>query len=138
MLFINSHDKRMSLGLLIQRLGLSLMLLLYSAPKLFAGSPQWATVGKNFGFVSMGVPVHIIGLIVLILESISALSLLSGYFFRTSCIIMSIVLGLYCYSYFSIGYKTLTLLSLGLTIVFIGLMNTGPGRYAVAVKLERK
>jgi len=37
-----------------------------------------------------------------------------------------------------IGYRTLTLFSLGLGLVFIGLLNTGPGRYAVAVKLEEK
>ena len=138
MLFINSHDKRTSLGLLIQRLGLSAMLLLHSVPKLLAGSSQWSTVGKTLGFINIGAPVHVIGLVMLILESVSALSLLSGYFYRTSCIVMAIVFGLYCYSYFSFGYKTLTLLALGLTIVFIGLMNTGPGRYAVAVKLEKK
>ena len=51
---------------------------------------------------------------------------------------MTIFYGLQCYSYFSIGYKNLTLLALGLTTVFIGLMNTGPGRYAVSVKLEKK
>lgn len=138
MLFVNSHDKRISLGLLIQRLGLAAMLLIHSAPKLLAGSPQWSVVGKTLGFMNIGVPIHIVGLVVLILEAAAALSLLSGYFFRSSCVIMSIVFGLYCYSYFSIGYKTLTLLALGLTIVFIGLMNTGPGRYAVSVKLEKK
>lgn len=137
-MFLNSHDKRMSLGLLMQRLGLSTMLLIHSAPKLFTGSAQWATVGKNLSFINVGAPVHTVGLVILILESLSALSLLSGYFFRSSCIIMSILFGLYCYSYFSIGYKTLTLLSLGLATVFIGMMYTGPGRYAVSVKLEKK
>ena len=137
-MFFNSHDKRMHLGLLMQRLGLSAMLLMHSAPKLFAGLPQWTTVGKSLNFINFGAPVHIFGLVILILESVSALSLLSGYFFRTSCIVMAILTGLSCYNYFSIGYKTLTLLSFGLATVFIGLLNTGSGRYAIAVKLERK
>ena len=138
MLFTNSHDKRTSLGLLLQRVGLSAMLSIHCVPKLLGGLPQWTLAGKVLHFINLGVPVHFIGLVILILEAIAILSLLSGYFFRSSCVLMAILHGLYCYSYFSIGYKTLTLFALGLTTVFIGLMNTGPGRYAISVKLEKK
>jgi len=36
------------------------------------------------------------------------------------------------------GYNTLMLWSLGLAAVFLGLIYVGPGRYAIAVKLEKK
>jgi uncharacterized membrane protein YphA (DoxX/SURF4 family) len=138
MLFNNSLDKRTSLGLLLQRVGLSAMLLIHSVPKLIDGSAQWSAAAKVLSFLKLGLPEQFTGLVILILEAAAALSLLSGYFFRTFCVLMTILYGLHCYSYFAIGYKTLTLFALGLTTVFIGLMNTGPGRYAISVKLEKK
>jgi hypothetical protein len=49
-----------------------------------------------------------------------------------------IIFGLYCFNYFSIGYRTLMLWSAGLAAVFFGLIYAGPGRYSIAVKLEKK
>ncbi len=38
----------------------------------------------------------------------------------------------------NIGFNTLMLWSLGLAVVFLGLIYVGPGRYSIAVKLEKK
>jgi len=137
MLF-NSQERKISFGLLVMRIGLATVLLIRSAPKLFSGSAQWKSVGTTLNYLQIGMSLEVLGFTVLLLEGLGALSLLSGYLFRICCIVLTVLFGFYCFNYFSIGYKTLMLFSLGLTTVFIGLINTGPGRYAVAVKLEKK
>jgi len=137
MLF-NSQERKIGFGLLVMRFGLATVLLIRSAPKLFSGSVQWKSVGTTLNYLQIGMSLEVLGFTVLLLEGLGALSLLSGYLFRTCCIVLTVLFGFCCFNYFNIGYKTLMLFSLGLTTVFIGLVNTGPGKYAVAVKLEKK
>jgi putative oxidoreductase len=137
MLF-NSQERKISFGLLLMRIGLAAMLLIHALPKLIGGSPQWAQFGNTLNYLQLGLPLKVIGLTALIVESVGGLSLLSGYLFRTCCTILAVLFCFYCLNYFKINYRTLTLFSLGLTTVFLGFINTGPGRYAVAVKLEKK
>ena len=120
------------------RLGLSAVLLVHSLPKLFAGSHSWQRVGTTLGFINADLPVAGLGFVILLLEALGAVSLLFGYFFRIACIILFIIFGLYFFNYFSIGYQTLMLWSAGLAAVFFGLIYVGPGRYSIAVKLEKK
>ena len=134
----NSQDRQTNSGLLMMRLGLAAVLLIHCLPKLFAGSPSWQSVGTTLGFINVGVPQTILGLVMLLLEALGAVSLLVGYFFRISCIVLFIIFGLYFFNYFRIGYQTLMLWSAGLAAVFLGLIYVGPGRYSIAVKLEKK
>jgi putative oxidoreductase len=120
------------------RIGLALLLLIHSLPRLLGGNAQWKSLGTALNFINPGIPVEILGFAVSLLESLAGVSLLTGYLFRVSCVMMTLVFGLFFFNYMHIGYRTLTLFSLGLGLVFIGLTNTGPGRYAVAVKLEEK
>jgi putative oxidoreductase len=133
-----SQDRQTDSGLLVMRLGLAAVLLIHSLPKLFAGSHSWQSVGTTLGFINVGVPVAILGFVMLLLEALGAISLVFGYFFRISCIILFIIFGLYFFNYFRIGYQTLMLWSAGLATVFFGLVYVGPGRYTIAVKLEKK
>ena len=133
-----SQDRRTNFGLLIMRLGLAAVLLVHSLPKLFAGSHAWQGLGTMLGFINIGVSASMLGITILLLEALGAVSLLSGFFFRIACIVMFILFGLYFYNYFSIGYQTLMLWSSGIAAVFLGLFFVGPGRYAFAVRLEQK
>ena len=133
-----SQDRRTNFGLLIMRLGLAAVLLVHSLPKLFAGSHAWQGLGTMLGSINIGVSASILGITILLLEALGAVSLLSGFFFRIACIVMFILFGLYFYNYFSIGYQTLMLWSSGIAAVFLGLFFIGPGRYAFAVRLEQK
>ena len=133
-----SQDRQTNSGLLIMRLGLAAILLVHSLPKLFAGTPSWQSVGTTLGFINVGVPVTILGFVMLLLEALGAVSLMFGYFFRIACIILFIIFGLYFFNYFRIGYQTLMLWSAGLAAVFFGLIYVGPGRYTIALKLEKK
>ncbi len=120
------------------RLGLAAVLLVHALPKLFAGSHSWQAVGTTLAFINVGLPEAILGFGMLLLAALGAVSLMFGYFFRIACIILFILFGLYFFNYFSIGYRTLMLWSGGLAAVFFGLIYAGPGRYAIAVKLEKK
>ena len=137
MLF-NQQEKRTSFGLLIMRLGLSAVLFIHAIPRLIAGAATWALVGKNISFINSGLPPEALGLILLILEALSGICLISGYFFRSANIIMAVVYVLYFLNYFNAGYKTLLLYAIGFIAVFLGLVYIGPGRYAVSVKIEKK
>ena len=134
----NTQDRRANFGLLFMRLGLTAVLLIHSLPKLFDGSPAWESVGTTLNFINIGLPPVAFGFSILLLETLGAISFVFGYFFRTACTILFILFCLYFFNYFRIGYQTLMLWSLGLAAVFFGLIHVGPGRYAIAVKLEEK
>jgi putative oxidoreductase len=133
-----SQERRTNFGLLIMRLGLAAVLLIHSLPKLLAGSHAWQGLGTMLGFINVGVSASILGVAILLIEALGAVSLLTGFFFRIACIVLFILFGLYFYNYFSIGYQTLMLWSSGIAAVFLGLFFIGPGRYAFAVRLEQK
>ena len=136
-MFVSQEQKNNS-GLLIMRLGLAAALLVHSLPTLIGGDAAWQSVGRTLNFINIGVPQTLLGFIFLLLAALGGASLLFGYFFRIACIVLFALFGLYFFNYFSIGYKTLMLWSAGLAAVFLGLVFVGPGRYAIAVKLEKK
>jgi len=76
-----SQDRQTNSGLLVMRLGLAAVLLVHSLPKLFAGSPSWQSVGTTLDFINVGVPVAVLGFVMLLLEALGAVSLVFGYFF---------------------------------------------------------
>jgi putative oxidoreductase len=133
-----SQERKNNSGLLIMRLGLAAALLIHAVPTLIAGDPAWKGSGRTLNFINIGLPQTLLGFIFLILAALGAVSLLFGYFFRIACIVLFVLFGLYFFNYFSIGYKSLMLWSAGLASVFLGLVFVGPGRYAIAVKLEKK
>ena len=133
-----SQERKTNFGLLIMRLGLAAALLVHSLPKLLGGSHAWQGLGTMLGFINVGVSASILGFTILLIEVLGAVSLLFGYFFRITSIVLFILFGLYSFNYFSIGYQTLMLWSIGIAAVFFGLFFVGPGRYAFAFRLEKK
>jgi putative oxidoreductase len=132
-----SQEQKNNFGLLIMRLGLAAALLIHSLPNLIGGAHAWNNVGTMLAFINVGVPPTFLGLMILLLEALGAVSLLFGYFFRIVCLVLFLLFGLYFFNYFSIGYKTLMLWSSGIATVFLGLIFLGPGRYALRVKLKK-
>ena len=139
-MIFTSQERKMNFGMLFMRLGLAAVLLIHALPKLFDGTAAWKKFWMSLEFESIGLPGAMMGFAILLIETIGALSLLCGYFFRVACTLLSFLYGLYFfgYLYYKSGYVTLTLWSLGLAVVFFGLIYVGPGRYAVSVKLEKK
>jgi len=137
-MFFNSQERKINFGLLVMRVGLAVMLFIHSMPVLFGGAAQWKRIGTGLSFINIGFPPEVIGFVVMLLESLGALSLLFGYLFRPFSIVLAVLYCFYFFNFYNIGYRTLMLYSLSLASVFIGFLNTGPGRYSIAVKLEKK
>ncbi|NNG01907.1 MAG: DoxX family protein [Desulfobacteraceae bacterium] len=133
-----ADDKRLNLGLLIVRLGLSVPLLIQALPRLIAGKSGWVGMGQSLGLPAMGLSMQILGLIVLVIQVLSSASLITGYFFRLAVILLAAVYSLYFFKFVGVGYQILPLYVVTHISLCIGLLLTGPGRYVVAVKIEKK
>ena len=137
-MFLSARDRKKDMGLLVMRLGLAAVLLWHSVPKLIGGAPAWKNVGTTLDFINLGLPVSFMGLLSLSLETLCSIGLLLGYGFRLSCSVLFVLLFLYSINYFNVAYKTLMMWSLALTSVFLGLVFTGPGRYSLTAKFQRR
>ena len=131
-------DRQINTGLLIIRCGLAATLLFYALPRLLDGSAAWSAVGKDMRFLHADVSCAIVGVVVLLIKVLASAGLLTGFMFRLSSIGLACVYGLYFFNFINVGYKTLPLYAAALACVCLGLFMTGPGRFAVAVKIEKK
>jgi uncharacterized membrane protein YphA (DoxX/SURF4 family) len=131
-------ERRINPGLLLIRCGLAATLLFYALPRLLDGSAAWAAVGKDMRFLHADVSYAIVGVIVLLIKVLASVGLVTGFLFRLSSIALACVYGLYFFNFINVGYKTLPLYAAALACVCLGLFMTGPGRFAVAVKIEKK
>ena len=131
-------ERRINPGLLLIRCGLAATLLVYALPRLLGGSAAWSAVGRDMGFLHTDVSYAIVGVIVLLIKVLGSVGLVTGFLFRFSSIGLSCVYGLYFLNFINVGYKTLPLYAAALACVCLGLVVIGPGRFAVAVKIEKK
>jgi uncharacterized membrane protein YphA (DoxX/SURF4 family) len=131
-------ERQSNLGLLLMRLGIAITLLVYALPKLLGGTPTWIQVGQDLRYLQADFPSQIVGLVLLVIQVLGSVGLITGGLFRISTALLSVVYSLHFLNFISIGYKTLPLYAAALACVCIGLMITGPGRFAVAVKIEKK
>jgi putative oxidoreductase len=131
-------ERQSNLGLLLIRLGIAVTLLVYALPKLLGGPPMWIQVGQDLRYLQADFPSQIVGLVLLVIQVLGSVGLITGGLFRISTALLSVVYSLHFLNFISIGYKTLPLYAAALASICIGLMITGPGRFAVAVKIEKK
>ena len=99
---------------------------------------MWIEVAKDLRFIHSDFPSQVVGLVLLAIQVLGSLGLITGGLFRISTALIALVYGIHCLDFISMGYKTLPLYAVALTCICIGLMITGPGRFAVAVKIEKK
>lgn len=133
-----ANERNNNAGILIMRLGIAASLLTYAIPRLLDGNAAWARMGRDLSFLSTAFPARLVGLILLIVEVLASIGLVTGYFFRLCTVLLIAHYGLYFFNFISVGYKTLPLYAGALACVCLGLLFNGPGRFAVAVKIERK
>ena len=134
----SANERQMNLGLLIMRVGAALSQLVYALPRLIDGTGAWISVGREIRFLQADFSVQVVGLVILAVEILAAVGLLTGYLFRVCALFLAVVYALYFFNFIHIGYKTLPLYAGALACVCLGLLFSGPGRFAVAVKIETK
>lgn len=133
-----AREGQSNLGLLVMRLGIAVTLLIYALPKLLGGVPMWIQAGQDLRFLQADFNSRIVGLILLVVQVAGSIGLITGGLFRISAVLLTIIYSLHFLDFISVGYRTLPLYSAALACACIGLMITGPGRFAVAVKIEKK
>ena len=133
-----ASERRMSVGLLTMRVGIALSQFVYALPRIIDGKGTWTLVGREMRFLHADFSAQVVGLILLAVEILAAVGLLTGYLFRVSALLLAAVYGLYFFNFIHVGYKTLPLYAGALACICIGLLFSGPGRFAVAVKIETK
>ena len=133
-----ASERQMNLGMLFVRAGIAVSQLIYALPRLIDGAGEWSLVGREIRFIQADFHSQVVGLIILGVEILAALGLLTGYLFRVSALLLAAVYSLYFANFIHMGYKTLPLYAGALACVCIGLLFSGPGRFAVAVKIETK
>ncbi|MDA8137246.1 MAG: hypothetical protein M0036_01230 [Desulfobacteraceae bacterium] len=134
----NSSERQLNVGLLLARLGIAASQLFFAVPRLINGAHTWSAVGKELRFLHADFSTQVVGGVLLIIEVLASLGLITGYIFRLSALLLAGVYGLYFFNFITEGYKTLPLYAGALACVCIGLMFSGPGRFAVSVKIESK
>lgn len=133
-----SHDQRLNTGILFMRIGFAASLFLHALPRLFGSASYWEATGKTMSFIKLDFPVKWMGFSILLLEIIVGFGLVSGYFFRTLCLLASLVYGLNLFHYYQAGYTVLPMYALAILIACIGLCLTGPGSYIIAFTQKGK
>jgi uncharacterized membrane protein YphA (DoxX/SURF4 family) len=134
----NTSERQLNTGLLVMRLGIAAVLLSNALPHLLGGMRAWASAAKQIPLLPGDIPSHIAGLVFLLLQALAGLGLLSGYLFRVSAALMAGVYAMHVLNYYGMGYRTLMWYAAALTCVCIGFCLSGPGRFAVSVKIESK
>lgn len=133
-----ASERQMNTGLLLMRLGIAASQLFFALPRMIDGTRAWSLVGREMRFLSADISAQLVGGIILGIEILASLGLVTGYLFRISATLLAVVYGLYFFNFINEGYKTLPLYAGALACVCIGLLFSGPGRFAVAVKIESK
>ena len=133
-----SNDRQVNTGLLIMRMAIAMMTLWVVVPRLKSGAAAGSTFAADLPLVGSIGPSATVGLILLVILAAGAASLASGYFFRLSCLLYCLVYGIFTLDYMASGYQTLPLYSGTLCLVCLGLVLTGPGKFSISVKIEKK
>jgi uncharacterized membrane protein YphA (DoxX/SURF4 family) len=131
-------ERQLNIDLLLIRLGVAATLLVYALPRLLGGNRMWMEAGRDLRLLQADFPSQIVGLVVLIIQVLGCVGLITGGLFRISTALLTVIYGLHCLDFVSSGYKTLPLYAAASACVCIGLMIAGPGRFAVAIKIEKK
>lgn len=130
-------------GLLVIRLGLGLMFLfVHGGPKMLAGTATWVKLGEAMGPLALGVPVFW-GFMAAFAESVGALFIMTGLFFRPAILMLVVTMAVAAAKHLGIpadqpggGLKGASH-AIEVGIVFLGLLFTGPGRFAIPCPLCR-
>jgi uncharacterized membrane protein YphA (DoxX/SURF4 family) len=133
------NEKMQSVGLLLLRLSLGLMVLYHAIPKIIAGPIAWKTAGLAISFLKIGLPLKVLGLLLLGIEILGGLSLLTGFFFGFMSLLMAVIFFLLSLNFIRIGYKSIASYTLVFAITCVSLRLIGPGNYIISLlKIEKK
>jgi len=136
-LFKNDYPK-LHLGLLLMRIGLGIMFVLHGWPKISGGPERWAGVGGAMVNWGIDFAPTFWGFMASISEFGGGILLLTGLFFRPTCVLLFITMLVATTMHLKNGDPfTDYSHALELAIVFFSLCFTGPGRFSLNYNFGR-
>ena len=122
-------------GLLRMRIGLGAMMITHGYPKLMGGTDLWTKIGGAMSMVGIYAYPTFWGFMAAFAESICALFVILGLWFRPACILISFTMMIAAMHHLT-DAKTTTPLgdashAIELAFAFFGLIFVGPGKYSV-------
>ncbi len=113
------------------------MFILHGLPKVMGGPDQWAQLGGAMGFIGLGFAPAFWGFMAAISELFGGLLLVLGLFTRPAAFMLAFTMLIATIMHISQGDSTGAILHpvKGL-VVFIALLYSGPGSYAVDNRIK--
>ena len=135
LIFLNKYK---DVGLLILRIGLGGMFLFHGIPKILGGPEKWEKLGMAMSSVGVHFMPVFWGFMAAFSESLGAVLIILGLFFRPACILLTITMAVAASAHLSKG-DGLKGASHAIEdgIVFLSLILIGPGKFSLDEKLSR-
>jgi putative oxidoreductase len=133
----NSLERHRDTGLLIARLGFGLGFFWYHGlPKLRGGPERWRSTGDALTHFGIDWGAEWWGLAAALAESLGAILITLGFFFRPAAVALMIVMVVATTNHFVTGQGS-PAHSLKNAFLFAGLLFIGPGRYSIDALLSK-
>lgn len=125
-------EKSMHIGLLVVRVGMGLAMIFHGYPKLMGGAEKWEAIGSSLNYLGITWGHSTFGFLAGLIETLGGLLLILGLFhlpvvfFLWSTILVALIYKINVSDGF-LGFAH----PLEVSIIFLGLLITGPGNYSI-------
>lgn len=136
--FSATEKTKLTIGLLMMRVGLGVVFIFHGYPKLFGGVERWARVGEAMSNVGIDSYHTVFGFLAGFAEFFGGIFLIFGLFTLPALLLLISTMFIAMITQISreSGFSGIAHpLSMG--IVFLSLLFTGPGRYSLDYKFRR-
>ncbi len=116
-------------GLLLMRVGLGVMFVILTAPILLAGAGHWASFGSGIRHLGIASHFQFWGFLGALAGCVGGVLMIFGLFFRPGVLLVLAITILHALNVGSAFRGKLA--AIELTLVLIGLLFIGPGKYSV-------
>lgn len=128
----SSSNESLKTAIFLLRIGFGIIYILHGFPKIIGGPETWAQVGGAMGFVGLGFAPAFWGFMASASELLGGVLLVIGLLTRPAAIFMAFTMLIATIMHISVGDPMGTVLHpLKGFVVFVVLLYSGPGRYAI-------
>ena len=135
----DTSNNAIQIAISIIRIGFGIIYIMHGFPKIIDGPERWEAVGGAMGFVGLGFAPVFWGFMASLAEFGGGLLLALGLFTRIAAALMAFTMLIATVMHISVGDPLGTVLHpvKGL-VVFIALIYSGAGRYAIDARLGKR
>ncbi len=134
----NSSDESLKTAVFLIRVGFGIMFILHGYPKITGGVDTWTWLGESMGLVGLGFAPAFWGFMAAISEFAGGILLVVGLLTRPAALLLAFTMLIATIMHIADGDPLNSVLHpLKGFVVFVGLLYSGPGKYAIDNKWAR-